>query len=207
MAVIDIYNANAEKVSERDIKDDIFDVVVREDILHEVVRSQLAHSRSGTASTKNRSQVTASTKKLWRQKGTGRARVGAASSPLRRGGGVIFGPMPRDYSLKVNKKVRKAALRMALTDKFRVGHVIVIDTFQLEEIKTKRFFEILQNFNVDRVLIVSDAQNEILERSCRNIPNIKLLRAEGLNVYDILRYEHLLFIEPALGMVEEALGQ
>ena len=95
---------------------------------------------------------------------------------------------------------------MALTDKFRVGHVIVIDTFQLEEIKTKRFFEILQNFNIDRVLIVSDAQNEILERYCRNIPNIKLLRAEGLNVYDILRYEHLLFIEPALGMVEEALG-
>jgi large subunit ribosomal protein L4 len=207
MAVIDIHNANAEKVSERDIKDDIFDVVVREDILHEVVRSQLAHSRSGTASTKSRSQVTGSTKKLWRQKGTGRARVGAASSPLRRGGGVTFGPMPRDYSLKVNRKVRKAALRMALTDKFRVGHVIVIDTFQLEEIKTKKVFEILQNFNVDRVLIVSDAQNEILERSCRNIPNIKLLRAEGLNVYDVLRYEHLLFVEPALGMVEEALGQ
>ncbi|HUT70539.1 MAG TPA: 50S ribosomal protein L4 [Desulfatiglandales bacterium] len=207
MAVIDIYNANAEKVSERDIKDDIFAVAVREDVLHQVVRSQLAHSRSGTASTKNRSQVSASTRKLWRQKGTGRARVGASSSPLRRGGGVVFGPTPRDYSLKVNKKVKKAALRMALADKFREGNVIVIDTFQLEEIKTKRFFEILQNFNVDNVLIVSDAQNEILERSCRNIPNVKLLRAEGLNVYDILRYEHLLFIEPALGRVEEALGQ
>jgi large subunit ribosomal protein L4 len=207
MAVINIYNANAEKVSERDIKDDIFAVAVREDVLHQVVRSQLAHGRSGTASTKNRSQVTASTRKLWRQKGTGRARVGAGSSPLRRGGGVIFGPTPRDYSLKVNKKVKKAALRMALADKLREGNLIVIDTFQLEEIKTKRFFEILQNFNADNVLIVSDTQNEILERSCRNIPNVKLLRAEGLNVYDILRHKYLLFIEPALGIVEEALAQ
>ena len=207
MAVINIYNANAEKVSERDIKDDIFAVAVREDVLHQVVRSQLAHGRSGTASTKNRSQVTASTRKLWRQKGTGRARVGAGSSPLRRGGGVIFGPTPRDYSLKVNKKVKKAALRMALADKLREGNLIVIDTFQLEEIKTKRFFGILQNFNVDNVLIVSDTQNEILERSCRNIPNVKLLRAEGLNVYDILRHKYLLFIEPALGIVEEALAQ
>jgi large subunit ribosomal protein L4 len=207
MAVIDIYNANAEKVSERDVKDDIFAVAVREDVLHQVVRSQLAHARSGNASTKNRSQVTASTRKLWRQKGTGRARVGAGSSPLRRGGGVIFGPTPRDYSLKVNKKVKKAALRMALADKLREGNLIVIDTFQLEEIKTKRFFEILQNFNADNVLIVSDTQNEILERSCRNIPNVKLLRAEGLNVYDILRHKYLLFIEPALGIVEEALAQ
>jgi len=207
VAIIDVYNANAEKISERNIKDDVFAVAVRKDILHQVVRSQLAHARSGTASTKNRSQIAASTRKLWRQKGTGRARVGASSSPLRRGGGVIFGPTPRDYFLKVNKKVKKAALRMALADKLREGNVIVIDTFQLEEIKTKRFFEILQNFNVDNVLIVSDTHNEILERSCRNIPNIKLLRAEGLNVYDILRYKHLLFIEPALGIVEEALGQ
>ena len=206
MAIIDVYNANAEKVSERNIKDDVFAVAVREDVLHQVVRSQLAHARSGTASTKNRSQVAASTRKLWRQKGTGRARVGAGSSPLRRGGGVIFGPTPRDYFLKVNKKVKKAALRMALADKLREGNVIVIDTFQLEEIKTKRFLEILQNFNVDNVLIVSDTHNEILERSCRNIPNVKLLRAEGLNVYDILRHKHLLFIEPALGIVEEALA-
>ena len=207
MAVIDIYNVNAEKVSERDIKDDIFAVAVKEDVLHQVVRSQLGYARSGSASTKNRSQVRASTSKLWRQKGTGRARVGASSSPLRRGGGVIFGPTPRDYSIKVNKKVKKSALRMALADKLREGNVIVIDTFQLEEIKTKRFFEILQNFNADNVLIVSDTQNEILERSCRNIPNVKLLRAEGLNVYDILRHKYLLFIEPALGIVEEALAQ
>lgn len=207
MAQIDIYNANAEKISQRDVRDDVFAVPVREDILHQVVRSQLAHSRSGSASTKGRSQVRASGRKLWRQKGTGRARVGPASSPIRRGGGVVFGPSPRDYPMKVNKKVRKAALRMALADKFNTGQVIVVNEFHLEEIKTKTFFEILQNFNVDSVLIVSDKPDELLEKSSRNMPNVKLLRAEGLNVYDILRYEYLLFMEPALGKVEEALAQ
>ena len=207
MARIDIYNVDAEKISQRDIRDDLFTVPVKEEILHEVVLSQLAHRRSGSASTKNRSKIRASGKKLWRQKGTGRARVGAASSPLRRGGGVAFGPAPRDYSLKVNKKVRKAALRMALADKFKTGQVIVVDNFQLDEIKTKRLAEILQNFEADSVLIVSEKPDEILEKSSRNIPNIKLLRAEGLNVYDILHHKYLLFAEPALGIVEEALAQ
>jgi len=207
MTRIDIYNVDAEKISQRDIRDDIFTVPIREDILHEVVLSQLAHRRSGSASTKSRSEIRASGKKLWRQKGTGRARVGAASSPLRRGGGVTFGPTPRDYSLKVNRKVRKAALRMALADKFKTGQVIVVDDFQLEEIKTKRLAEILQNFKADSALIVSEKPDEILEKSSRNIPNIKLLRAEGLNVYDILHYEYLLFVEPALGIVEEGLAQ
>jgi large subunit ribosomal protein L4 len=207
MARIDIFNVDAEKISQRDIRDDIFTVPIREDILHEVVLSQLAQRRSGSASTKSRSEIRASSRKLWRQKGTGRARVGAASSPLRRGGGVTFGPTARDYSLKVNRKVRKTALRMALADKFKTGQVIVVDDFQLEEIKTKRLSEILQNFKADSVLIVSEKPDEILEKSSRNIPNIKLLRAEGLNVYDILRYKYLLFVEPALGILEEALAQ
>jgi large subunit ribosomal protein L4 len=207
MARIDIYNVDAEKISQRDIRDDVFAVPVREDILYEVVLSQLAHRRSGSASTKSRSRIRASGKKLWRQKGTGRARVGAASSPLRRGGGVVFGPAPRDYCLKVNKKVRKAALRMALADKFKTGQVIVVDNFRLDEIKTKRVAEILQNFEADSVLIVSEKPDEILEKSSRNIPNIKLLRAEGLNVYDILHHKYLLFVGPALGIVEEALAR
>ena len=207
MARIDVYNVDAEKISQRDIRDDIFTVPIREDILHEVVLSQLAHRRSGSASTRNRSEIRASSRKLWRQKGTGRARVGAASSPLWRGGGVTFGPTPRDYSLKVNRKVRKAALRMALADKFKTGQVIVVDAFQLEEIKTKRVSEIFQNFEADSVLIVSEQPDEILEKSSRNIPNIKLLRAEGLNVYDILHYKYLLFVEPALGIVEGDLAQ
>ena len=207
MAHIDVHNVKGEKIHERNIKDEIFNVSVREDIIHQVVRSQLASTRSGSASTKNRSKVKASSKKLWRQKGTGRARVGAASSPIRRGGGVAFGPVPRDYSFKVNKKVRKAALRMALADKFKTGQLFVVDSILLEEISTGKLFEVLKNFDVNNALIVTEREDENLEKSSRNIKKVKLLRAEGLNVYDILRHEYLLFIEGALGIVEEALAQ
>ena len=127
MALIDVYNANAEKIRERDIKDEIFSILIREDILHQVVKSQLINSRSGCASSKNRSRVKYSGKKLWRQKGTGRARAGAASSPVMRGGGVAFGPVPKNYSLKVNKKIKKTAMQMALTDKFKDEKLIIVD--------------------------------------------------------------------------------
>jgi len=207
VAHIDVHNVKGEKIHERNIKDEIFNVSVREDIIHQVVRSQLASTRSGSASTKNRSKVKASSKKLWRQKGTGRARVGAASSPIRRGGGVAFGPVPRDYSFKVNKKVRKAALRMALADKFKTGQLFVVDSILLEEISTGKLFEVLKNFDVNNALIVTEREDENLEKSSRNIKKVKLLRAEGLNVYDILRHEYLLFVEGALGIVEEALAQ
>lgn len=205
MAFIDVYNLKGEKIFQRDIRDEIFNVSIREDILHQVARGQLASFRSGSASTKNRSKVRASGKKLWRQKGTGRARVGAASSPLRRGGGVTFGPMPRDYSVKINKKIRKAALRMALADKFKTGQLIVVDNFHLEVINTGKFFEIIKNFDSNNVLIVTEREDENLEKSSRNIRTVKLLRAEGINVYDILSHEYLLFVEGALGIVEEAL--
>jgi large subunit ribosomal protein L4 len=207
MAAIDVYNVKGEKIFQRDLRDEIFDVSVREDIMHQVIKGQSASSRSGSASTKSRSKVKASGRKLWRQKGTGRARVGAASSPLRRGGGVTFGPLPRDYSFKINKKVRKAALRMALADKFKTGQLIVVDSLHLEEIKTKKFFEILKNLDLDNVLIVTEKPDENLEKSSRNIRKVKLLRAEGLNVYDILTHEHLLFVEPALERVEEVLAE
>jgi large subunit ribosomal protein L4 len=207
MGAIDVYNVKGEKIFQRDLRDEIFDVSVREDIMHQVIKDQLASSRSGSASTKNRSKVKASSRKLWRQKGTGRARVGAASSPLRRGGGVTFGPLPRDYSFKINKKVRKAALRMALADKFKTGQLIVVDSLNLEEIKTKKFFEILKNLDLDNVLIVTEKPDENLEKSSRNIRKVKLLRAEGLNVYDILSHERLLFVEPALQRVEEVLAE
>ena len=206
MALLDVYNVSGEKVSERDIKEEIFDVSIREDLLHHVVRGQLANSRTGSASSKNRSMVKASTRKLWRQKGTGRARVGAASSPIRRGGGVAFGPAPRDYSFKINKKVRKAALRMALADKFNAGRIYLVDSLHLDEIKTRKLVEFLKKLGLDNVLIVTEKKDENLERSSKNIPNVKLLRAEGLNVYDVLSYESLLFVEPALGMIEGKLA-
>ena len=207
MALIDVHNIKGEKIHKRDIKDDIFTVSVREDIIHQVIRGQLASSRSGSASTKNRSKVKASSRKLWRQKGTGRARVGAASSPIRRGGGVAFGPAPKDYSFKVNRKIRKAALRMALADKFKTGQLVIIDNIQLEEISTGKFFNVLKNFNLDNALIVTEKADEKLEKSSRNIQSVKLLRAEGLNVYDILHHEYLIFVEGALGIVEEVLAQ
>jgi large subunit ribosomal protein L4 len=205
MAFLDIYNVNGEKVSQRDIKEEVFNVAIREDLVHQAVRAQLANYRSGTASSKNRSKVKASTRKLWRQKGTGRARVGASSSPIRRGGGAAFGPRPRDFSPKVNKKVRKSALRMALADKFKAGQIRVVDGLQMDEIKTKQFTDILKNLELENVLIVTEKRDEKLEKSSRNVRNVKLLRAEGLNVYDILTHESLLFIEPALGVVEEKL--
>ena len=207
MALINVHNINGEKIHERNVKDEIFNVSVRKDIIHQVVKGQLANARSGSASTKNRSKVKASSKKLWRQKGTGRARAGAASSPIRRGGGVAFGPVPRDYSFKVNKKIRKTALRMALADKFKAGQILVVDSIHLEKISTRRLFEVLKNLDLDNALIVTEREDENLEKSSRNIKKVKLLRVEGLNVYDILRHEYLLFVEGALGMVEEALAQ
>ena len=207
MALIDVHNIKGEKIHERDVRDEIFTVSVRKDIIHQVIRAQMASSRSGSASTKNRSQVKASSRKLWRQKGTGRARAGAASSPIRRGGGVAFGPTPKDYSFKVNKKIKKTALRMALSDKFNTGQLVVVDNIQLEEISTGTFFNILKNFDVDSALIVTEKTDEKLEKSSRNVQSVKLLRAEGLNVYDILHHEYLIFIEGALGIVEEALAQ
>jgi len=206
VALIDVHNVKGEKIHERDIKDEIFNVFIREDILHQVIRGQLTSSRSGSASTKNRSKVRASSRKLWRQKGTGRARVGAASSPLRRGGGVAFGPLPRDYSLKINKKIRKMALRMALADKYKAGQILVVDNIHLEEKNTGKIFNILKTFDLDNVLIITEREDENLEKSSRNIRRVKLLRAEGLNVYDILSHENLLFIEGAIGKVEEALA-
>jgi large subunit ribosomal protein L4 len=204
---IDVHNVKGEKIDQRDIKDEIFNIPVRQDIISQVVKSQLAGFRTGSASTKNRSKVRASGAKLWRQKGTGRARVGAASSPLRRGGGVAFGPVPRDYSFKVNKKVRKTALRMALADKYKSGKVFVVDTIKLDEISTRKFWAVLQNLDLDNVLVVTEKKDETVEKSSRNMKRVKVLRAEGLNVYDILHHEYLLFADGALGIVEEALAR
>ena len=205
--MIDVHNAKAEKIRERDIKDEIFSIVIREDILYQVVKSQLINNRSGCASSKNRSRVKYNGRKLWRQKGTGRARVGAASSPIMRGGGVAFGPVPKNYSLKVNKKVKKTAMQMALADKFKDKKIIIVDDFGLKEIKTKKFYDILKKFNLDNVLIVTDKKDDNLEKSSKNIKRVKLLRVEGLNVYDMLRHKYLLFLEPALDIVEEALAR
>ena len=205
MTVSDVYNLQNEKVSEVELRDDIFGVSIKKHVLHQVVMGQLAKRRSGTAATKNRSAVRCSGSKLWRQKGTGRARVGSGSAPGRKGGGVAFGPSPRDYSQKVPKKVKKAALRMALTDKVQNNRLIIVDDFRLPEIKTKNFVGTMSGFDVKKGLIVTNDKSENLEKSSKNVPLMKVMRYQGLNVYDILRYDHLFLERPAVQKIEEAL--
>jgi large subunit ribosomal protein L4 len=206
MTEIIVYNLQAEETSQMELNDSIFDVTVKKHILHQVVVSQLNCKRAGNAATKTRTAVKASNKKLWKQKGTGRARVGDAASPTRRGGGVAFGPSPRSYASKVSKKVRKAAISMALTDKLKSERLIVLEDFTLPEIKTKRFTQVMNNFDARKVLIVTDEKNENLEKSSKNVPWVKVMRHEGLNVYDILSYEHLFLVKSAVNKIEEALG-
>lgn len=205
MAVIDVYNLQGEKTSQVELNEEIFNTPIRAHVLHQVVVSQLLNRRSGSASTKSRSEVKSSGRKLWRQKGTGRARVGQASSPTRRGGGVVFGPVPRKYVRKVPKKVKRSAVRMALTDKFQTDRLIIVSDFDLPEIKTKSFVQVMENFKVNGALIVTKDKNENLEKSSKNIPCVKVMRYQGLNVYDILKYDHLFLDQSAISRIEEAL--
>ena len=205
MTVLHVYNLKNEKISEVELNDEIFDVPIKKHILHQVVIGQLASHRSGTAAAKGRSDVKGSGAKLWRQKGTGRARVGSASSPIRRGGGVAFGPVPYKYVNKVPKKVKKAALRMALTDKVQSDHMIVLDNFELPEIKTKEFVGVMKGFDIKKALIVTQDKSVNLEKSSRNVPWVKVMRYQGLNVYDILKYDHLFLEQSAIGKIQEAL--
>ena len=205
MAVVDVYNLEKEKVGEVELPDALFGVPVKKHVLHEVVVAQLARRRAGTASVKGRSDVSRSGVKLWRQKGTGRARVGDAGSPVRRGGGVAFGPQPRSYERKVSKKLRKSGLRMALSDKFSEEKLIVVDGFSIPDARTKSFVGAIRNFDVRKVLIVASDIEDSLDRSSRNVPWVKVLKAEGLNVYDILTHDHLMMEKSVIGKLQEAL--
>ncbi len=202
MAFQDVYNMDGAKVSEIDLADEIFNVPVKQHVLHEVVIMQLANRRAGTASTKGRSEVRGGGAKPYRQKGTGRARAGTRSSPLWRGGGVVFGPRPRSYAYKVPKKVRRQALKMALTSKLQDNALIVVDKLDLETVKTKPFVEVMEALRAKAALIVTDQKLENLELSSRNVPNVKVVRSEGLNVYDILKFQHLILLEPSVKQLE-----
>jgi large subunit ribosomal protein L4 len=202
MATVDIININGDKVSEAELSDDIFSLPVKAPILHQVVKAQLAGRRSGTASVKNRSDIVGSQRKLYRQKGTGRARKGNIKSPLLRGGGVVFGPHPRSYAQKVPKKVRKLALKMALTSKLQERQLMVLDGFEMPEIKTKDFVSAVQSIKAGNALIVTVDANRNLELSSRNVPGVKVLRCEGLNVYDILKYDTLVLLQDAIKGIE-----
>ena len=202
MPVIDVQNITGKQISQVELADDVFNVPVKSSVLHEVVTMQLANRRSGTAAVKHRSDVRGSGKKLFRQKGTGRARRGNVKSPLLRGGGVVFGPDKRKYSFKPPKKVRKLALKMALSSKLRENELVVLDQFELDEIKTKKFVDVLKVLKLESALIVTDKHNDHLELSSRNVPDVKVLRNEGLNVYDILKHRMLVLLEPAVKNIE-----
>ena len=202
MTVLDILNNKAEKVSQIDLLDEIFCVPIKSSVMHEVVTMQLAKKRLGTASVKHRSDIVGSTKKLFRQKGTGNARRGNIKSPLLRGGGSVFGPDMRSYSYNVPKKIRKLALKMALSSKLKENEIILLDQFGLDKIKTKELANILDKVQVKNTLIVIDKKDETLELSAKNIPGVKVIRYEGLNVYDILKYKNIIIMEPAVKAIE-----
>ena len=206
MPIAGVYDIEKKLVSEITLDDAIFDGEINEHVLYEVVRMQLVSKRSGTAETKGRSDISGGGKKPWRQKGTGRARSGTSRSPLWRGGGTVFGPHPRDYSLKVPKKVRRKALQSALTLKYRGNQIVILKDFPLEEIKTKKFMEVLQRFGWEKVLFVLDKSYPVLEKASRNIKNVKMMRTEGVNVYDLLKHEHVVFLEPSLRIIEGTLN-
>ena len=202
MAVLDVLNIKGEKVSQVELDDTVFSVPLKASVMHEVVTMQLAARRKGSASVKHRSDVKGSGKKLFRQKGTGRARRGDIKSPLLRGGGSVFGPDLRSYAYKVPKKVRKLALKMALSSKLVKDNVVVLNEFEVEPIKTRKVVEALNALDVQNALIVSAEENENLERSSRNIPGVKVLRCAGLNVYDILKYQKLILLESSVKAIE-----
>jgi len=202
MAILDVLDSKGEKATQVDLPDSIFDVPVKLSIMHEVVKMQLAGRRAGTASVKHRSDVKGSGRKLFRQKGTGKARRGDIKDPLLRGGGSIFGPDPKSYAYKVPKKVRRMALKMALTSKFKENEILLLNDFDLEQTKTKEFLRVMKALNVTNCLIVTDKIDEKLELSSRNVPGIKVLKSQGLNVFDILKYKNLILLESSLKEIE-----
>ncbi len=206
MPVVDVYDMNNEVVSQIELDDRVFNAPVLEHLVHQVVVMQLANRRAGTACTKNRAMVSGSRKKPWRQKGTGRARAGTRQSPLWRGGGVVFGPTPRDYSIKVNKKVRRAALCSVLTQKLREGHLKVLEELELPEIRTRKMVEVVKNLGLGKSLIVLGGRNPVVELSARNIPTVQVMPVEGLNVYDILRYEDLVLVRDCIDGIYKRVG-
>lgn len=202
MPSIDVTDIQNKKVNSVELKEEIFSTPLREDILHSVVNWQLAKKRSGTASTKTRGEVRGGGAKPWRQKGTGRARHGTNRSPLWRGGAVIFGPKPKDWSFNVPKKIRRYALKSVLAQKFRENKLFVVDSFEMEEIKTKRIKEMLDSLGLKRALLV-DKDNDKLYRSSRNIKNVKYIKENGINVYDVLKYDNLVISSDSLNKIQE----
>ncbi|MEA1922735.1 MAG: 50S ribosomal protein L4 [Pseudomonadota bacterium] len=204
MAKIDIYNLQKEKVAETELDDAVFNAEIKEHLVRDVVVWQLAKRRQGSAAVKNRSKVKGGSAKPWRQKGTGRARAGTSRSPIWRGGGVIFGPQPRDYGYRLPKQIRRQALISVLTQKFQEGKLLVLQDFNLESVKTQRVAELLKTFGVDKAMLVAEDNRE-LTLSARNLPGALAVNQNGVNVYDLLKYDYLMVSDASLKKIEGAL--
>ncbi|PLX98582.1 MAG: 50S ribosomal protein L4 [Desulfuromonas sp.] len=207
MAKIAVFDINNQQVSERELAEDVFNVDVKGYLIHDMVRYQLAKRRQGTACTKGRSEVARTGHKPFRQKGTGNARQGMLSAPIHVGGGTVFGPKPRSYAFKLNRKVKKAALKCALSARFKENKLTVLSDLNFAEAGTKAFVELLGRFELSNVLVVVDGVNTNAELSARNIKGVKVLRAEGANVYDIMKHQNLVLTEGAVTHLEGALQQ
>ncbi|HNS14324.1 MAG TPA: 50S ribosomal protein L4 [Syntrophorhabdaceae bacterium] len=206
MALVDVLNVEGAKVGEVEVSDAVFNCEVKPHLIHDVVKMQLANRRSGTASVKTRKEVRGGGKKPYRQKGTGRARQGTSRSPLMPGGGSVFGPKPRDYRYAVPKKVRRSALRSALTVRNTGSNMKVLDKLELQDISTKNFNGIVKTLSLTKPLFIIEKKDEIVEKSARNIPHVKILKCDGLNVYDIIRHDQLVLTVDALRKIEEVLA-
>ena len=207
MATLDVINMDGTTLRQIELSDEVFNAPVKEHLLWEVVVAQRAARRSGTASTKSRSEVRGSTRKVYRQKGTGNARHGSIRAPIYVGGGIAFGPKPRSYAQRTPKKVRKGALISALSLRARENRLLVLDEFTLAEAKTKKMAEVLGTLGVDSGLIVDSIDNMNLIRSVRNLVHAKYIAPEGLNVYDVLKYRTLVVTEAVARQLEERLSK
>jgi large subunit ribosomal protein L4 len=206
MPTVYVVNVKNEKVGTVELRDEIFAVPVRRHLLHTAVIWQLEKRRSGTRKTKGRSEVSGGGKKPWRQKGTGRARQGSTRSPQWRHGGIVFGPLPYEYDPRLPRRVRKAALAAALSSKVKSGQLIIVDQFTLSAPKTKEAALVLKAFNAPSSLIVTGAEDAAVERAGRNLPKAKILRSEGLNVFDILRHKNLILTRDAVDRIHKGFG-
>ena len=203
MANVAVYNMEGKEVDKIELNDSIFGVEINEHLVHMAVLQQLANKRQGTQKAKTRSEVRGGGRKPWRQKGTGHARQGSTRSPQWTGGGVVFAPTPRDYSFKLNKKEKRAALKSALTSRVVENKFVVVDELKLDEIKTKKFVEVLKNLNVEKALVILNDMDEKVIASAANIPTVKTTQTNELNVFDVLKYDTVVVTKAAVETIEE----
>ena len=203
MANVSVYNMEGKEVGKMDLNDAVFGVEINEHLVHMAVVQNLANKRQGTQKAKTRSEVSGGGRKPWRQKGTGHARQGSTRAPQWKGGGVVFAPVPRDYSFKLNKKEKRAALKSALTSRVQDNKLIVVDELKFDEIKTKKFKAVMDNLKVNKALVVISDNDEKVVMSARNLPTIMTTQVDTISVYDILKGDTLVLTKDAVAKIEE----